>query len=136
MNYHHNLKILFEETAAKHALNPALLYKDCRFTYKELEQKSDELAVYMVTQNLSQGDVVAIFSTKAFEDYALMIACLKLGIIYTNIDIDNPAQQGGSDQPDQTLELQRLPQNVGLRLRHLHWQTDSRCWRQVSTSHA
>ena len=48
---------------------------------------------YLRFKKISQGDVIAIASTKVFEDYALMIACLKCGIIYVNLDVDNPRKR-------------------------------------------
>ena len=47
----------------------------------------------MQSQGLHQGHIIAIASTKIFEDYALMIACLKIGVSYANIDIDNPPER-------------------------------------------
>ena len=44
-------------------------------------------------EGLCAGDVVAIFNTKEALSYVLMIACLKVGIAYTNIDIDNPVHR-------------------------------------------
>jgi len=90
VNHHYNLKSLFVEVAKKYPNHVALQYEDRAYTYQELMDKSDQLAVYLLSQGLSAGHVVCIISSKVFEDYALMIACLKVGIIYTNTDSDNP----------------------------------------------
>ena len=93
LKYYYNLKTFFEEIAKEYASNVALRFSNVCFTYAELNDKANTLAAYLLTQGLKQGDLVAIASTKCFEDYALMIACLKLGVAYTNIDIDNPSSR-------------------------------------------
>jgi D-alanine--poly(phosphoribitol) ligase subunit 1 len=43
--------------------------------------------------NLRKSDVVAIFNNKAKECYALMLACLKIGAIYVNLDSTSPFER-------------------------------------------
>jgi len=93
MNYHYNLKNFFKDIADRYPDNIALIYPDMEYTYRDLDTCSNSIAYFMQAKGLTQGDVIAIISTKMFEDYALMIACLKLGIAYTNIDIDNPKER-------------------------------------------
>lgn len=87
---HHNLQSLFQDIAAAHAENIALHYDSDKYSYAQLNQRADELAGWMQSEKLITGDVVGILSSKCFDDYAMMIACLKSGITYTNIDADNP----------------------------------------------
>ena len=42
---------------------------------------------------MSKQDVVGIFNTKEPTGYAAMLACLKIGAIYTNIDEENPKER-------------------------------------------
>jgi len=93
MSYHYNLGTFFKEVVHKYSDNPAIRYSNRIHTYKDLDEKSDQIASFLLHSGLSQGDVIAIASTKVFEDYALMVACLKCGIVYTNIDIDNPTER-------------------------------------------
>ncbi len=87
---HKNLQTFFQEVAKENAENTALHSANSIYTYRQLDSKANEFAGWIQSRALVLGDVVGIISTKCFEDYALMIACLKLGITYTNIDIDNP----------------------------------------------
>ena len=93
MKYYYNLKDFFEEIVKAFLGNIAIKYEDKEYTYQEVNEWANSYASYLKKQKVTRGDVVAIASTKAFEDYALMIACLKSGIIYTNIDIDNPSER-------------------------------------------
>jgi D-alanine--poly(phosphoribitol) ligase subunit 1 len=45
----------------------------------------------MRSAGFQKGDVAAIFHEKTPSAFAAMIACLKLGVIYTNLDIETPA---------------------------------------------
>ncbi|NND81379.1 MAG: AMP-binding protein [Gammaproteobacteria bacterium] len=84
------LQTLFDAVVREKGARTALLYDDAIYSYEQLSTKADQLAGWMHSEGLQQGDVIGILSTKEFEDFALMVACLKSGITYTNIDIDNP----------------------------------------------
>lgn len=93
MNYHYNLKTLWNEVVKNYSTNIAIIYDNKSYSYQELGTKAKELEAYLVSEQVFLGDVVAIVNTKSFEDYALMIACLRLGAVYTNIDVDNPSKR-------------------------------------------
>jgi D-alanine--poly(phosphoribitol) ligase subunit 1 len=90
MKYHFNLGSFFEEVCFKNADSIALHYLGFGVTYRELNLMSNCIAALLVERGVHQGDVVAIVNTKEPESYAAMIACLKIGAAYTNIDSDNP----------------------------------------------
>jgi len=90
MEYCHNLKTSFRNISNLYKGHIAIEYSDGVHTYQELDNKSNAYVNYLISNNIGQGDVVAIASTKVFEDYALMVACLKSGITYVNLDIENP----------------------------------------------
>jgi D-alanine--poly(phosphoribitol) ligase subunit 1 len=91
VHYYYNLGMCFEDIAYKYGETIAIKYYDCHYSYSQLNQKANQM-VQLLQEGyaLQRGDVVAIVNTKKFESYAIMLACLKTGIIYTNIDIDNP----------------------------------------------
>ncbi len=93
MRYHYNLRSLFKDTVTEFSDRVALRLAEKDYSYQQLDETSNALAGYLQSSSIVQGDVVAIVSTKCFEDFALMIACLKIGATYTNIDIDNPADR-------------------------------------------
>lgn len=90
MRYHFNLGSLFEEVCSENADSIALRYLGTGVTYSELNTMSNHIAAMIAGKGIHPGDVVAIVNTKEPESYAAMIACLKIGVAYTNIDRDNP----------------------------------------------
>jgi len=48
------------------------------------------VAHWLIDEGISKGDVVAIFNTKQYISYATMLACLKIGAAYVNLDARNP----------------------------------------------
>lgn len=92
--YDYNLGLCFERIARNYPQNNALVYPNGkRYTYscllKGIEAKSANLRVL----NIKYGSVVAIFNDKSFDAIALMLACLKLGITYANLDVNSPPER-------------------------------------------
>ncbi len=91
MSYSYNLGLAFYKVASDHASKIALSYPDGKkYSYFELNELSNRLSAFLLAKNIRQGDVVALFNDKSPEAYALMLACLKAGITYTNLDNTNP----------------------------------------------
>jgi D-alanine--poly(phosphoribitol) ligase subunit 1 len=89
--YIYNLKDKFREVVQAFGNRTALSYPDGRnISFIELDRLSNQMAHFMASQNLKQGDVIAIFNEKSLYAYALMIGCIKSGIIYTNLDVSSP----------------------------------------------
>lgn len=87
-----NLGIAFKEVALRHKNRTALIYPATgeRITYGELNLLVDRVASILWTKGLRHGQVAAIFHDKSPAAFAAMLACLRLGIIYTNLDPDSP----------------------------------------------
>ncbi len=93
MSSFHNLGLFFEYVVLKNKNKTAIKYKNENITYNELNELSNQIAYLLLQKGLFKNDVVAIFNTKEKYSYASMIACLKLGLIYTNLDEDNPSSR-------------------------------------------
>jgi D-alanine--poly(phosphoribitol) ligase subunit 1 len=91
--YFYNLGLFFEYIARKYRSNFAIAYKHKAYSYAEVNRKADRLVHFLVQKNIGQGDVIAIANTKNINSFALMLACLKIGVIYANIDIEGPAER-------------------------------------------
>jgi len=91
--YHYNLGQYFIEVADCHAARPALRYADEQYTYADLSKWTDSLASLLLTHGLRRGDVIAIGNNKRPLSYALMLAAIRLGIAYVNIDVASPASR-------------------------------------------
>lgn len=88
---YYNLGLKFEKIAADNPEAICLKYLDeHHFTYRELDNRSNQLAKWMLTQGVQKGDVIGILNNKSFMGFSLMLACLKTGIIYTNLDPFSP----------------------------------------------
>ena len=48
------------------------------------------MARYLLNTGIGKGDVVAIFNEKSPQALSLMLGCLKIGAIYTNLDTTSP----------------------------------------------
>src|SRR4051812_31102173 len=91
MDYHYNLGIKFSAVAEKYGSKTAIRYPGGKsHSFAELDAASNQLAKYLKSRAVYSGQVVAIFNEKSFLAYSLMIACLKIGAIYSNLDITSP----------------------------------------------
>ena len=92
--YIYNLGQAFESVAKATPNKKALLFIDKSFcTYKELNERANSFAFFMNSCGLKKGDVVTIFNDKSLSPFSIMIACLKSGITYSNLDINSPRER-------------------------------------------
>jgi D-alanine--poly(phosphoribitol) ligase subunit 1 len=91
MEYQYNLGLKFYEVAARHDNKAALQYPSGEtFTYAQINNLSNKIARLLLAKGIRKGNVVAIFNEKSHYAFSLMIGCLKIGAIYTNLDITSP----------------------------------------------
>lgn len=88
--YYYNLGMLFSEVANIHAQLPALRYAGLEHSYSELQGWAEKLAKVLLDSGLQPGDVIAIGHNKRPLSYALMLAAIRIGIAYVNVDIASP----------------------------------------------
>lgn len=94
MNYIYNLGLKFKEVASKYKDKLAIKFCDGKnITFLELDKLSDKIANLLVKKKIQKNQVIAIQNDKTAFGYAVMLACLKLGIIYTNFDSTNPKER-------------------------------------------
>ncbi|MFZ6658613.1 AMP-binding protein [Undibacterium sp. TJN19] len=92
MTYNSNLPLVFEQIAQRFADRVALSYPetDVQVRYDELYRMADSICRSLYARGLRQGQVLALFNDKSPAAFACMLACLKLGLIYTNLDPASP----------------------------------------------
>jgi D-alanine--poly(phosphoribitol) ligase subunit 1 len=90
MVYHHNLAHLLDEVLVKHSARSALHYAEADHTFHEVGGWVDSLATLLLAKGLRRGDVIAIGHDKQALSYALMLAAIRLGVAYVNIDVTSP----------------------------------------------
>lgn len=92
--YTYNLGQVFSKVALENAGQIAIkTVEGENFSYHELEVFSNRLSHLLLTYGLQKGDVIAILNNKTFIPYAIMLACLKTGVIYTNLDPKSPVER-------------------------------------------
>ena len=93
-SYIYNIGSLFSKIAFENKDRIALKYPDGNtVSFSELEQLSNQIAQYFIAKGLKKGDVIAIFNNKSPLGYATILAALKIGIIYTNLDLTSPYER-------------------------------------------
>lgn len=88
--YHYNLGTCFAEVLAQCADRPALHYEDRTISFRELDEWSKRLISLLRQRGCSRGDVIAIGHNKRPLSFALMLAAIKVGIAYVNLDVASP----------------------------------------------
>ena len=90
-SYFDNLGRVFALISSSYRGAPALVMgAEERITFAELDRRSDFLALCLRGAGINRGDVVGIFHFKSVDGYAAMLACLKIGAPYVNLDDENP----------------------------------------------
>ena len=92
--YHYNIATTFCAIAARFADRPALKMAHGRtVTYGELDAASNRAAHLLSDRGIGRRSVVAILNNKTLDDYAAILACLKVGAAYVNLDDSNPGER-------------------------------------------
>src|SRR4030066_1211356 len=92
--YIYNLGFSFEEIVRQYSKNIALKFSKENFiTYEELNKKANCIARYLLKHGIKNNDVVSISGYKTINTYSCLLACLKIGTIYTVIDFDSPVER-------------------------------------------
>lgn len=94
MNYIYNLGLKFKDIAKKNYDRVAIKFCDSTsITFLKLDELSDRIANLLIKKKILKNQVIAIQNDKTAFGYAIILACLKLGIIYTNFDNTNPKER-------------------------------------------
>lgn len=94
LNYVYNLSQLFSKVVLENQNLCAIKDVDgIEYSYDFLNKTSNQIADFLLNLDVKQNDVVAIFNNKTILSYSIMIACLKTGITYTNLDPNSPEER-------------------------------------------
>jgi D-alanine--poly(phosphoribitol) ligase subunit 1 len=92
--YVYNLGSKYYGIAREHGSLAALRFPDTsEVTHDELNRRSNRVARVLLESGLVRGDVVCILNRKSVDAYACMLACLKVGVTYSNLDTTSPAKR-------------------------------------------
>ena len=98
---------LFEDQVRANPETPAVVYGDRTLTYQELDERSDQLACYLLSYGVVPGSVVGLLLDRSPEMIVGIIGVLKAGAGYLPIDPNLPEQRTKHmlDQSQATLLL-------------------------------
>lgn len=89
--YVYNLGQRFYQVVDTFPNKIALSYPAGRaYSFAEINLLSNQIARLLLQSGVEQGDVVAIFNDKSVYGYGFMLACIKCGFIYSNLDVTSP----------------------------------------------
>ncbi|MDB6037458.1 MAG: pksN 14, partial [Verrucomicrobiales bacterium] len=71
----------------------ALVYKGQSLSYRELDDKSTQLALYLQSHGLQPDEIVGLFSERSFEMVVGILGVLKAGGAYLPLDPDYPEER-------------------------------------------
>lgn len=84
---------IFEEQAEKTPEHTALIFKDQKMTYRELNEKANKLAHTLRAEGVGPDVIVGILCERSFEMLAGILAILKAGGAYLPIDPEYPEER-------------------------------------------
>ncbi len=87
------VSMLFEEKAKQIPNKTALVFKNKSLTFKQLDEKSNELANYLRSINIEKNDIVGIMLERSLELIISILASLKCGCCYIPIDPNFPNER-------------------------------------------
>jgi acyl-CoA synthetase (AMP-forming)/AMP-acid ligase II len=77
---------ILSESAAKYPDKDAIVFKDDKITYAELERESNKLAYCLSGMGLERGDRVGIYINRCIDSVVGVFGILKAGATYVPID--------------------------------------------------
>ena len=83
----------FAAIAAEHPGKPALVLGETSVDLATLVSATEQVAAWLTSRGLGQGDILAIQLPKRRETYALWLACVRQGIIHAFMDPRIPANR-------------------------------------------
>nr|AKQ22652.1 malonyl CoA-acyl carrier protein transacylase [Scytonema sp. PCC 10023] len=84
---------LFEEQAQKTPNATALIYKSQRLTYQELVEQTEQLAIYIGSRGVKEGDLVGLFVQPSPEMLISLLGVMKAGAAYLPLDPSYPRER-------------------------------------------
>ena len=85
-----SLGILFSKIAKEQGNKIAINFGEKKYSFKYLDDLSNKYFLLFKKMNLKENNTVAIESNKNIHSYALLISCLKSGVIYSFFSKSEP----------------------------------------------
>ena len=85
-----SLVSIFEKAVKNNENKPAVIFKDTKLTYKELDEKSNVIANYLIDKGVTKNDVIGIMLNRSLNIPISIWGVLKTGASYMLIDPSLP----------------------------------------------
>lgn len=93
-NYaHQSIHEWFEEQAAADPGKIALVFRQEKMTYGELNEHANRIAWFLKERGIGENDAVGVMAGRSFEMIAAIYGILKAGAAYVPVDPDYPAER-------------------------------------------
>lgn len=94
-DYHHEetLESLFRKQAILHPDKTAAVYQDQEITYRDLDQRSNQVAGFLLRQGIKEGKYVPVWLDRSLEWLVAVLGIIKTGAAYVPIDPAYPAKR-------------------------------------------
>lgn len=83
----------FEKQSQKTPNSIALVFDDEQMTYRQFNEKANQVGHFLQSQGIKEGDVVGVQLERSFELMWCLYGILKTGAIYLPIDVSNPTER-------------------------------------------
>ncbi|MCM3216686.1 amino acid adenylation domain-containing protein [Niallia taxi] len=87
------VKQLFEEQVDSHKEKTAIVFEDKELSYKELNEKSNQLAHYLRTKGVKTNDIVGLLVNPSVEMIVGILGIIKAGAAYLPLDPKSPVDR-------------------------------------------
>ena len=84
---------LWQEQVKISPQNIAIVFENKKLTYIELDEKSNQLAHFLLENNVQSGDIVPILMDKSLEMIIAILGILKVGAAFLPIDVQYPKER-------------------------------------------
>lgn len=91
--YYKNLGNYFDEVVNKNKKRIAIDLTDKKISFTKLKLESNKIVNYFIINNIGINDSICICLKKNISSFAIIIACLKLGINYSYLDRLSPKKR-------------------------------------------
>ncbi|MFS0869806.1 amino acid adenylation domain-containing protein [Paenibacillus xylanilyticus] len=90
---HQTIHGWFEATAAEFPDSPAITSPYGRYSYRELNERANQVARVLLSNGLQKGEFVSIFMERSLETIISLLGILKAGGVYVPIDPEHPQER-------------------------------------------
>ena len=91
--FNQSIIYFFDLQVQKNPHHMAIEDNDIAYSYKELNEKSNQLAHWFIKKNINPGDFIALLLEPSVDFIVCLLAIIKMGAIYAPLDTSSPASR-------------------------------------------